>query len=189
MSIGIIPQLQDIRKTVLRYLLIPAGVLTALDGCATAPPVSSPSQSPAEQTLTVYPTIKRWTGTFKPTRSYNAAAVANKRQNASGRVELTVSPSSAPLTRVTLNVSLPDESGLDFAGWGLSEGRCRSGNPPVLAPEIFPPIQLKTSGQGSVAANIPFTIPETGSYHINVFRGSGTQLTDVITCADLRRES
>lgn len=172
-----------------RCLLIPAFVSAALEGCATATPVSSAPQPASEQTLTVYPTIKRWTGTFKPTRSYTAAAAPNKRQNASGRVDLTVSPSSTPLTRVTLNVSLPDESGLDFAGWGLSEGRCRSGNPPVLAPEIFPPIQLKTSGQGSVAANIPFIIPETGSYHVNVFRGSGTQLTDVITCADLRRES
>jgi hypothetical protein len=188
MSTGVTPQLQDSRTVLVRYLLIPAVVSIALAGCATAPSVSSAPPS-SEQRLTADPTIKRWTGTFKPTRSYTAAAVANKRQNASGRVELIVSPSSAPLTRVTLNVSLPNESGLDLAGWGLSEGRCRSGNPPVLAPEMFPPIQLKTSGQGSVDANIPFMIPETGSYHVNVFRGSGTQLTDVITCADLRRES
>jgi hypothetical protein len=187
MSTGIISQLQDSATMLLRHLITPAVVSIVLASCATAPPVSSAPQPSSEQAVTVYPTIKRWTGTFSPKRSYNAAAVASQRQNAYGNVELTVSPSSPTLTHVTLKVTLPNEPGLDLAGWGLSEGRCGSGNPPVLAPSMFPAVQLRSSGQGNIDAKIPFIIPETGSYHVNVFRRSGTQLTDVITCADLRR--
>lgn len=172
---------------VLRHLIRPAFVSTALASCAGAPPVGSPAPPMSEQSVAVYPIIKRWIGTFTPRRSYNAAAVGSKRQNAYGSVELTVSPSSPTLTHVTLKVSLPNEPGLDLAGWGLSEGRCGSGNPPILSPGMFPAIQLRSSGQGNADAKIPFVMPETGSYHVNVFRRSGTQLTDVITCAELRR--
>jgi hypothetical protein len=35
---------------------------------------------------------------------------------------------------------------------------------------------------------IPFVIPEGGTYSVSVYRGSGTQLSDVITCAELRQE-
>ena len=188
MSTGIIFHLQNKATMLLRHFLAPAVFSAALAACASAPPVTSTPHS-SEQTVTVYPTMKRWIGTLNPTRSYNATAVASQRQNAYGRVELTVSPSSPTLTHVTMKVSVPNEPGLDLAGWGLSEGRCGSGNPPVLAPGMFPPVQLRANGQGNVDAKIPFIIPENGSYHVNVFRRSGTQLTDVITCADLRRES
>jgi hypothetical protein len=188
MSTGIISRLQHSARALLHHLLTPAVVSAALASCATAPPVSSAPQS-SDQTVTVYPTMKRWIGTLNPMRSYNATAVASQRQNAYGRVELTVSPNSPTLTHVTLTVSLPNEPGLDLAGWGLSDGRCGSGNPSVLSPSMFPPVQLSASGKGTVDAKIPFIIPENGSYHVNVFRRTGTQLTDVITCADLRRES
>ena len=174
---------------ILRHLLVAAIVSSAVAGCASAPAVSSAPQPATDQSVTVYPTMKRWAGTLNPTRSYNASAVASQRQNAYGRVELTVSPSSPTLSRVILTVAVPNEPGLDIAGWGLSEGRCGSGNPLVLSPSVFPPIQLNSGGQGSIDVKIPFIIPDNGNYHVNVFRGSGTQLTDMLTCADLRRES
>lgn len=164
-------------------------VAGALCGCASAPPPNPSPPPDSEQSVTVYPTIKRWTGTLSPTQSFQATATASRRQNAHGRVELTVSPSTPTLSHVTLTVSLPTEPGLNILGWGLSQGRCGSGTPPVLSPSAFPPIQVSTSGQGNVDIKIPFILSETGTYHVNVFRGSGTQLNNVITCAQLRRES
>lgn len=163
--------------------------MTGLAGCASAPPVSSPTQSADDQSPNVYPTMKRWAGTLNPTRSYNASAVATQRQNAYGHVELTVTPASPTLTRVVLKVSVPNEPGLDMAGWGVAEGRCGSGNPPVLSPSTFQPIQLNATGQGNIDVSIPFVIPDKGIFHVSVFRGSGTQLTNLLSCADLRRES
>ena len=173
----------------LRQFLAASVASTALAGCASAPPVSSPQQSVGNESAAVYPTIKLWTGTLNPTQSYQAAAVASKRQNGYGRVELSVSPNSPTLSHVIVTVSMPNEPGVDLVGWGLVPGRCGSGNPLVLSPSMFPAIQIGANGQGHIDAKIPFIIPDNGNYHIDVFRGSGTQLSDVITCAVLRRES
>ena len=54
---------------------------------------------------------------------------------------------------------------------------------------MFPTIQVSNSGRGSVNADIPFVGKENVDYHVNVFRGQGTQLTDVLTCGELRREN
>lgn len=173
----------------LRQFLAAAVASTALTSCASAPPVSSAPQSVGDRSAAVYPSVKRWTGTLNPTQSYEATAVASNRQNGYGRVELTVSPNSPTLSHVILTVSIPLEPGMDLVGWGLVPGRCGSGNPLVLSPSMFPAIQLGPNGQGTIDAQIPFIIPDNGSYHVDVFRGSGTQLNNVITCASLRRES
>ena len=173
----------------LRQILTAAVVSTALASCASAPPVSSGPQPENRSGTTIYPAVKRWTGKLSPTQSYSAAAVASQRQNAYGSVELTVSANNPTLTRVVLTVSVPMGFGLETLGWGLSQGNCGSGNPPVLSPSSFPTIQINANGQGKVDTSIPFVLPESGNYHVNVFRGSGAQLTDVITCASLRRQS
>jgi hypothetical protein len=172
----------------IRQLLAAAVVSTALTSCASAPPVTSAPQTSSDRAPLVYPSSKHWKGTMRPTQSYNAAAVGSQRQNAYGSADLTVLASNPTLTHVTLNVAVPVDLGLGLIGWGLSQGRCGSGNPTVLSPSTFPPIQLNATGQGTVDAQIPFVIPDNGTYHVNVFRGSGTQLVDVITCSDLRRD-
>jgi hypothetical protein len=189
MSSGTIPQLPGSATMPLRQFLAAAAASTVLTSCAGAPPVASGPQPESEQRVTVYPAMKLWKGTLNPTQSYQATAVASRRQNAYGNVELSVSASNPMLTHVTLTISVPNEPGLDILGWGLSQGRCGSGNPPVLSPSTFPTIQVSTNGTGKVEANIPFVMPETGGYHVNVYRGSGTQLSNVMTCAELRRQS
>jgi len=104
-------------------------------------------------------------------------------------VELTVSPNAPTLSHVILSVTIPVEPGLDVVGWGIIQGRCGSGNPTVLSPSSFPPIQIGMNGGGKVDLKIPFIIPDNGTYHVDVFRGSGNQLSDVLTCGELRRES
>jgi hypothetical protein len=188
MSSGIIHN-SGSETMLLRQFLAASVASTALAGCASTAPVSSAPQPVSNESATVYPTVKIWTGTLNPTQSYQASAVASQRQNGYGRVELSVSPNNPTLTHVVLDVSIPIVPGLDLVGWGLSPGRCGSGTPLVLSPSMFPAIQLGPNGQGHVDARIPFTIPDGGNYHVDVFRGSGTQLSDVITCAVVRRES
>jgi hypothetical protein len=188
MSSGIIPY-PGSETMLFRQLLAASVASTALAGCASAPPVSSSPQSVGNVSAAVYPTVRVWTGTLNPTQSYQAAAVASKRQNGYGRVELSFAPNNRTLTHVVVDVSIPIEPGMDLVGWGLSPGRCGSGTPLVLSPSMFPAIQLGPNGQGHVDTKIAFTIPDNGNYHVDIFRGSGTQLSDVITCAVLRRES
>jgi hypothetical protein len=174
---------------VLRYLFTAAAAVVASSSCASAPPVTADPGSANVQSPNVYPTMKSWVGSLNPTRSYSAAAVATQRQNAYGRAELTVSPDNPTITHVVLKVSVPNEPGLDMAGWGLSEGRCGSGNPLVLSPSAFQPIPVNPGGQGPIDVSIPFVIPDKGLFHISIFRSSGTQLSDLVSCAELRRES
>jgi hypothetical protein len=89
--------------------LTAVAVSTGLASCASAPPVTSAPGPATDQNVTAYPTMKLWTGTLNPTRSYNASAVASERQNAYGRVEVTVSPSAPTLSHVMLKVSVPNE--------------------------------------------------------------------------------
>jgi hypothetical protein len=93
------------------------------------------------------------------------------------------------MTHVRLTVSVPVEPGLTNLGWAIHPGECGSGDPPVMAPGTFPTIVLSANGRGTVDDDIAFELPQSGSYHVNVFRGTGTQLSDVITCAGLRRQS
>jgi hypothetical protein len=188
MSSGIIPY-SGSETMLFRQFLAASVASTALAGCASAPPVSSAPQSVGNESAAVYPTVRVWKGNLNPTQSYQATAVASKRQNGYGRVEASVSPNTPTLTHVVIDVSIPIEPGMDLVGWGLSPGRCGSGTPLVLSPSMFPAIQLGPNGQGHVDTKIAFTIPDNSNYHVDIFRGSGTQLSDVITCAVLRRES
>ncbi len=81
------------------------------------------------------------------------------------------------------------EPGLEVLGWSINPGNCGSGDTPVLSPSLFPLMQLSPNGQASFDDNIAWELPETGTYHVNVFRGSNSQLNNVITCADLHRKS
>jgi hypothetical protein len=73
--------------------------------------------------------------------------------------------------------------------WSIHPGECGAGTPPVLSPGAFPLIVVSGNGRASVEGDIAFTLPESGSYHVNVFRSNGTQLSDVLTCGNLRRQT
>jgi hypothetical protein len=173
----------------LSRLVTPALFSVAVCACATAPAVTPDPNSDAARTQAVLEGAKRWTGTFNPTQSYTGAAVTTTRQKAYGSIELTVSPNRPTVSHVRLTVSVPVEPGLTNLGWAVHPGSCGSGTPPMMAPGTFPTIVLSANGRGSVDDDIAFTVPVSGVYHVNVFRGNGTQLSDVITCASLRKES
>lgn len=166
-----------------------ASLAAAVAACASAPAVNPTPTSDGDRAAALIASANRWTGTLNPTQGRTGAAVTTTRQKAYGTVELTVARNRQTLTHVRLTVSVPVEPGLNNLGWAIHPGNCGSGNPPVVAPGMFPVMVLSVNGRGTVDDDIPFTLPESGSYHLNVFRGSGTQLSDVITCADLRRQT
>jgi hypothetical protein len=160
--------------------------------CASAPqtpPAPVPAGSADSRTAEVLAEAKRWTGTLNPTQGRTGAAVTTTRQRAYGTVELRVTPNRPTVSNVQLTVSVPVEPGLTNLGWAIHPGNCGSGTPPVIAPGAFPTIVLGVNGRGTVNDDIAFTVPDFGNYHVNVFRGSGNQLSDVITCGNLQRRS
>ena len=173
----------------LNRLLTPALFSVAVSACATTPAVTPDPNSDAARTEAVLAAAMRWTGSFNPKQSYTGNAVTTTRQKAFGSVELTVSPNRPTVSHVRLQVSVPAEPGLTNLGWAIHPGACGSGTPPMMSPGTFPTIVLSANGRGAVDDDVAFTVPVSGSYHVNVFRGNGTQLSDVITCANLRRNA
>ena len=165
-----------------------AALTGALVACASAPAANPDPTSDSGRTAAVLAATNRWTGTLNPTQGRTAAVVATTRQKAFGTVELTVLPNRPTLTHVRLSVTVPIEPGLNNLGWAIHTGNCGSGTPAVITPGLFPVMVVSVNGGASVDDDIPFQLPEFGNYHLNVFRGGGTQLSDVITCADLRRQ-
>ncbi len=164
-------------------------ISAAVGACASAPSVTPDPNSDAARTQAIMARAKRWTGTFNPTGSVSGELVPSVRQNGNGNVELTPLASNPNLSHVHLSVSVSMDPSLETLGWAIHGGGCGSGDPPVLAPGAFPLMQVNANGQANLDVDMPFALWESGSYHVNVFRGTGTQLTDVITCAQLRRKS
>jgi len=168
----------------LRHFLTATAASAVLTSCASAPaPAPQPGSSASVGTYSAG--VKRWTATLNPSQSYSSTMAGSQHQNAHGRVELVVSPNSPNLTHVTLTVTVSAEPGSDL-GWGVNPGPCGSSSPPVLSASMFRPIQTSANGQGSVDATIPFVLSEMATYHLNVYRRGGIQLSDVITCGELR---
>ena len=163
-------------------------IASAAWGCASAPSNPAPAGSSAteDRTASVLAAANRWTGTLNPTQGRTGAAVTSTRQKAYGTVELIVVPNRPTVSHLNLDVAVPMEPGLNNLTWGIHPGNCGSGNPPLIPPGD---ITLSVNGRGTVDADIGLAVPQSGQYHINVFRGNGTQLQDVITCANLRRQS
>lgn len=88
-------------------------------------------------------------------------------------------------TRIRLNISTPATNSTALQ-WAIVPGRCGSGGIPITGVERFPVIEISNSGRGELDMEIPLTLPTTGTYHANVYRG-GTQLNNVVTCANLRQ--
>lgn len=171
----------------LRHLCA-ASLAAAASACASAPAVDPNPSLDGDRTAEVLAAARRWTGTLNPTQGRTGAAVTTTRQRAYGTVELTVAPNRQTNTHVRLTVSVPVEPGLNNLGWAVHPGNCGSGNPPVIAPGMFPTMVLSANGRGTIDDDVPFQLPDTGNYHVNVFRGGGSQLNDVITCGELRRQ-
>lgn len=110
-----------------------------------------------------------------------------ERQKAYGTVELVVPQDRPTRTRVRLNISAPATPDVTSLRWGIYPGHCGSPAPPVVPVEVFPTIELSSNGKGSFDHEVAFEMPKQGAFHLNVLRGTGTQLSNVLTCANLRR--
>lgn len=85
--------------------------------------------------------------------------------------------------RLTVSTTFTDGSPLQ---WAIVPGQCSTDMMPITSVQQFPVIDLTPSGRGEVDAEIALTMPATGQYHVNVYRG-GTRHDQVLTCGNLTR--
>lgn len=129
----------------------------------------------------------RWTGNIAPTHSFSGGIQGATRQNTYGTVALSMASGNTNATRVQLTFQAPIQNSTSYR-WALLPGRCGSGSIPLLAPELFPPLEMSSTGRGQLDSEIPLNLPISGSHHVNIY-SRGSQLSDVIGCANLRYEA
>jgi hypothetical protein len=101
-----------------------------------------------------------------------------------GTVLLTVAPGGTDRTRARLTLSAPVQSATELR-WAIIPGRCGSNSLPVLGFDSFPVLEIGSTGRGQLDVEIPFALPNQGTYHVNVY-WRGQQLSDVMTCGNLK---
>lgn len=90
--------------------------------------------------------------------------------------------------RVRLIVGTSYHDGSDLK-WAIVPGRCGSNMMPIAPVDQFPIIEVSANGRGEMDRVLPLTLPATGQYHVNVYRGGGNYLENVLTCGNLSRSN
>jgi|GEM_PF-727893 len=160
--------------------------LAAATGCASTPPAveSAPAASSNDRAAAISSagTPTRWQGTFQPTQQRTGMAAPTSQNKTTGSIFLAQAGPSR--TRIRLVVSTPIANATALQ-WALAPNRCGSGSMPITGVERFPVIEISNNGRGELDMEIPLTLPASGSLHANIYTGGGTQLNNVIACANL----
>ncbi|MCR4340211.1 MAG: hypothetical protein NUW01_10050 [Gemmatimonadaceae bacterium] len=170
---------------------ISTGILAiaAIAGCASTPPAVESAPQPATNdraaTIAAAGTPTRWQGTFQPIQQRTGMAAPTSQNKTSGSIFLAQAGPSR--TRIRLVVSTPIANATSLQ-WALVPGRCGSGSMPLTGVERFPVIEISNNGRGELDMEISLTLPTSGSLHADVYVGAGTQLNNVIACANLSKQ-
>lgn len=159
-----------------------------LAACASSSPSTDAGAAPSAAAATGDSPV-RWTGTFSPTSQRTGEMSGSDRARTYGNVSLQMSPTDRNRTRVRMSITVPTTVANQGLRWAILTGRCGSGSLPVMATNLFPPMEVGANARAETDVEIPFTIPTSGSFHVNVFwPGGSDQLENVMTCSNLRRD-
>lgn len=151
------------------------GVLAML-GCASAPQQSTGGSSGTP----------RWTATLQQTQQRTGELAPTGPQRATGTVLLVPTAADPTRMQLQLTISAPSNTSTTLR-WGIFPGRCGSSSLPLVGIEVLPAIDVGSNGRGQIAAEIPVRLESGSLYHVSVFRDRGTDVSDVLTCGNLRQ--
>jgi hypothetical protein len=166
-------------RTLVPAFLLSGVLIMSISACA-RPAV----ESPASPGLGQGPI--RWSGNLQPTQQRTGEMAPTGQIKAYGTVSLVASPTNQNRTRARITLSAPLQTPTALR-WAILPDRCGSGSLPLVGFDHFPVLEVGSNGRGQLDTEVPMTIPTSGSYHVNIY-WRGQQLTDVMTCANLRRQ-
>jgi len=162
-------------------------MVIGLAACATAKPAPEPALTPQPSSVFSTPPAAdtiRWTGAFQPMQQRVGGLGPTGQNKAFGTI--TLSSRGPEVTSISISLSTP-LSGSTFLSWAILPGRCGTGSLPIEGIERFPAIDVANNGRGQLTTEMSLGLPKSGTYHVNVYWSAGVQLSDVMTCANLRR--
>lgn len=169
----------------LKLVCLPASLI-ALAACASAKPVGDTAATAPTASVSTSgdtgPVV--WTGSLQPMQQQSGGLGPTGQNKAFGTVRL--ASKGAQRTAISLTVSTPLSSSASL-NWAVLPGRCGTGALPLVGIERFPVIEIGNNGRGQLDAEMSLELPANGTYHVNIYWATGQQLSDVMTCANLRR--
>lgn len=163
-------------------------LLLGFAACATTKPVAdtgaATGAAPAPSaTISAGETV-RWTGSLQPMQQRSGGLGPTGQNKAFGSV--TLSSRGPERTAISIQVSTPLQGSASL-NWAILPGRCGSGALPIVGIERFPVIDVGNNGRGQLENEMSLGLPTSGAYHVNIYWAGGQQLSDVMTCANLRK--
>ena len=179
------------RDSILASLMAVAVLATAACSSGGNAPSADPTPDPSRSARVVSQaeaSSVRWTGSLQPVQQQSGNLGPRASNRVYGAVTLTTAKTSTSRVRaqITISTQLSQSQRLR---WALVSGRCGSSDLPVTGVEQFPEILISSNGRGELDAEVPVAIPTSGTYHVNIFWTTGADISDVMTCANLRMQT
>ncbi|HEY8164078.1 MAG TPA: hypothetical protein VIF83_00855 [Gemmatimonadaceae bacterium] len=164
------------------FAMTGAVAAAAFSGCAKPVPVEG-SQAPAPTASVSSGAVTRWSGNFVGVTEARSDVRQAQRGNNYGTVTITAADSPRR-TRVSLQFSTNSDA--RFLSWAVLPERCGSSGLAVLPVSSFPELQVGSDGRAQLTAEIPWDLPTSGAYHVNIYKERRSTLDAVVACANLR---
>lgn len=156
-----------------------AALVAVCTACAKQATTAAPSN--------LTPMTAKWTAIVLPTNQNSGQAVGSRRTMINGEVSMVADRDYPQRTEVHITLGTPATN--STVSWALVPERCGTGGVPVLPVNAFSPIEIGPSGRGEVTVVIPFTLPTSGAYHVNIYEGQRAELSAVQACAELKLQA
>ena len=173
------------RAFVLSALLVVGCKSGSGGGDSSAPAPASAASGSAGATASGEAPSLRWYGNLTPQTQRTGELAPRSNIKAFGNVELLPAAEGTNRTRVRIVLTAPVEN-RNFS-WAILTGRCGTASTPMLSVDMFPPIEVTANGRGQQDVTIPLQFPGEGTYHLAIYWTAGRDVSDIMTCANLRR--
>lgn len=164
---------------------IAAAPALAIVAACTAARSGPPPLTPVVSLTDTLPAPRPRIGSFQAVMSSSAGvAVAGREPRVDGTV--TVTRSRTADDRYGVDMNFTSERGSETLLWSVVPGRCGSGDLPLVSPRDLAPVVVTNNETGRLHATLRSTLSPGQDYHVNLYANDGTQLADVVACANLR---
>ena len=150
----------------IRIVSLATACTFALGACATSGGNSGASGGPVSAASAAI----QWSGSLQPAGGSGVSGTA------------TLSP-GASNTQSSINVGISGSASGAVHPWHLHRGSCDNDMGIVGSPDSYPTLGVGANGTGRVMVGLPFPIPTSGSFFVNVHQ-SAENMTRV-ACGDL----
>lgn len=158
----------------------------ALAACAASTPVTDTgTPDPSVRTsASASGESVRWSGSLQPAQQRTGGLGPTGQNKTFGNVMLVSRGPERMAVEISLSTPLQGSTSLS---WALVPGQCGSAAMPLVGIERFPVIEVGNNGRGQLNAEMSLALPASGTFHVNIYWPGGQQLSDVMTCGNLRK--